>query len=80
MEIAPIPEEFMSAAPVVSLSTVSGRKEKGGGVWEVRGGRTQAMKKKDKRKFRHTKWLQSKQVASPATAAVGVASLACVLK
>ncbi len=59
MEIVPIPEEFMSAAPVVSLTTASGRKEKGG-VWEVRGGRTQVMKKKDKRKFRHVKWLQSK--------------------
>ena len=63
VQVVPLPEEIMQSLPVVPLSSGGGggqRGDKGGGAQEPRGPLPQ--KKKDKRKLRHERWLQSKKL------------------
>ncbi len=53
MEVAPLPEEFMASASVVSLSAGSKIEQEEGGWKRREGGRARTLKKKDKRKVRH---------------------------
>ena len=54
-EVAPIPGVFMKKLPFVALETSETRGA------EKESLRKEVQKKKDKRKLRHEKWLQSEQ-------------------
>ena len=63
VQIVPLPEEIMQSLPVVPLFSCGDggqRGEKGGGALEQK--EPVPQKKKDKRKLRHERWLQSKKL------------------